>query len=311
MIFSGHPPLYWLPMPPIAPLPVEFDDPPRRAPEGASEGYNVPERIARTLEQAGIDAPCGLYNEALELARSGHLGAAAGRLQMLLGLDPEDGDALLLMAKVLSAQERPAEALTRLDQAVVAGALPPAGLREYLENAIRAERAREEEQRARLMAREQGEIRALRSETRQLRSDTVRLETEVGDALSREQLWKLATLGTALFATGVVLALAYLPASGVGPATPVASPSVVVAAPLAVEPATTTASRSAPPQAPAASGRAAAAGTVHVVQSGDTLYKISKQHYGDASRWEQIQAANAHVLKEGHGLSLGMELKIP
>lgn len=308
-------------MPTSALLPVDFDDPPRRAPEGVSEGLNIPERIARTLEQAGIDAPCGLYNEALELARNGHLGASAGRLQMLLGLDPEDGDALLLMAKVLAAQGKPTEALNRLDQAVVAGVLPPAGLREFLDNAIRAERAREEEQRARVMAREQGEIRALRTETRQLRSDNVRLENEVGDVQSREQLWKLATLGTALFATGVVLALAYLPASGVGPATPVASPSVTVAETAPVNVSAKVSKPSAKLDKPAKSNVSAGAreaavgvsagGVVHTVQSGDTLYKIAKQYYGDSTRWEAIRDANTHVLKDGVGLSLGMELTIP
>lgn len=295
-------------MPTSAPLPVDFDDPPRRAPAAASDGINIPERIARTLEQAGIDAPCGLYNEALELARSGHLGASAGRLQMLLGLDPEDGDALLLFAKVLAAQGRPAEALTRLDLAVGAGVLPPAGLRDFLENAIRAERAREEEQRARLMAREQGEIRALRTETRHLRSDNVRLESEVVDVQSREQLWKLATLGTALFATGVVLALAFLPASGVGPTTPVASPSEAVAAAGATVP--TAGAPRVFQDRPAIVVEHGGAST-HTVQSGDTLYKLAKRYYGDSSRWEDIRNANLDTLKDGIGLSVGMELRIP
>lgn len=183
---------------------VQFDDPPRGTP---SDAQPATERIAATLKSAGIDAPNSLYDEALAYARDGHLGQAQARLQMLLCLDPDDADALLLMAKVHAAQGRPSEALGRLDAATAAGGLPPAGFRDHLEAAIRAERAREEEHRARIAAREQGEIKSLRNETRTLRSEQVRLETEVTESRLRERNWKYAALGTSVLATLVILLL--------------------------------------------------------------------------------------------------------
>ncbi|HND30405.1 MAG TPA: tetratricopeptide repeat protein, partial [Myxococcota bacterium] len=188
--------------------PLDFDDVPRGSAE--ADG-SAPQRIASTLRAAGIDAPSSLYNEALALARDGHLGQAVSRLQMLLCLDPDDADALLLLARVHAAQGRAADALARLDAAVAAGAVAPGGFRDLLEEEIRAERNREEEHRARVSAREQGEIRGLRQETRQLRSDNVRLEGEIQDILTRERNWKISTVAVALFATGVVLALMILP----------------------------------------------------------------------------------------------------
>jgi LysM repeat protein len=183
---------------------ILFDDPPRGTP---ASGEAATERIAATLRDAGIDAPNSLYDEALVYARDGHLGQAHARLQMLLCLDPDDADALLLLAKVHAAQGRPSEALARLDASVAAGAFPAAGFREQLEGAIRAERAREEEHRARIAAREQGEIRTLRHETRTLRSDNVRLETEITETRVRERNWKYAALGTSIAATLVIAVL--------------------------------------------------------------------------------------------------------
>lgn len=216
--------------PRIAPLsealsfnPLEFEDLPRG---NASADGSAPQRIASTLRAAGIDAPSSLYNEAVALARDGHLGQAVSRLQMLLCLDPDDADALLLLARVHAAQGRASDALARVDAAVAAGAICPPGFRDHLEAAIRADRSREEEHRSKVAAREQGEIRGLRAEARQLRTDNIRLEGEAQESLNRERTWKLATVVVALFSTGVVLALMLLP-----PASPPAEP--VAAAPAA------------------------------------------------------------------------------
>jgi LysM repeat protein len=135
---------------------------------------------------------------------------------MLLCLDPEDADALLLMARVHAAQGRAQDALARLDAAVAAGVVAPHGFRDHLENQIQAERLREEEHRHRVMAREQGEIKGLRAETRQLRADNVRLEADVQETLKRERTWKLATIGIAMFSTAVVLAMMILPDADAG-----------------------------------------------------------------------------------------------
>lgn len=294
---------------------VVFDDPPRGAPVGEQPAT---ERIAATLRNAGIDAPNSLYDEALAFARDGHLGQAHARLQMLVCLDPDDADALLLMAKVHAAQGRPSEALARMDAATAAGGLAPAGFREQLEGAIRAERAREEEHRARIAAREQGEIRSLRNETRALRSETVRLETELGQSSERERHWKYAAFGVSIVGVLVIVLLAAL--SGGGEADPVPStaavtpgdllPSEVSAAVPAA--AATGPAAAAPVIAPAVAKAPKATGPqVHVVGKGDTLYKLAARYYGDSSRWKDIAAANKKVLGKSIDLSLGMELTIP
>ena len=189
---------------------MEFDDPPRI---GEEVDGSAPQRIAITLREAGLDAPASLYNEALTLARDGHLGHSASRLQMLLCMDPEDADALLLLARVHAAQGRPEEALKRLDAAISSGAVAPPGFRDLLESAIQSRNNQDEELRNRVAARDQGELRGLRAEAKQLRTETIRLEQDVQEALRRERTWKMATVGVALFATGVVLALMVLPPS--------------------------------------------------------------------------------------------------
>ncbi len=293
---------------------IQFDDAPRAGivPE---DGTAV---IGRVLKEAGVDVPCTLYNEAIDYARQGHLGQAMSRLQMLLCLDPDDADAHLLLAKVHAAQSKPTEALARLEAATAGGAVPPAGFREYLEAAIRAERSRDEEQRTRVAAREMAEVRALRTEARQLRTDNVRLETEVADAFHRERLWKYATIGASVFGSLVILVLAFttpsstnadlLPTAVTTPVAPtivdVQAPTPVMAAAPAAEPV------AAPIAAPVAAARPAGPKD-HVVASGDTLYKIAKRYYGDSTKWERIQSANAGKIKNGKDLTLGTTLTIP
>lgn len=297
-------------------LAVDFDDPPRGVQiqlPGLTPAESATQRIATTLKNAGIDAPCSLYNEALALARDGHLGQAMQRLQMLLCLDPDDAEALLLSAKVQAAQGRPAEALARLDQAVAAGALPPAGFRDYLEAAIRAERAREEERRARVTSREQGELKALRNEARQLRTENVRLETEVGAVVARERAWKW----TALIASTLgILAVGLALASGARDGAE--APAAVAAAPVPAEvetapavPAPVPAGVETAPAVPAGEATPAPERRTHVVRSGDTLYKLAARYYGDASKWESIRDANRATLGNGIALQLGQELVIP
>jgi len=50
---------------------------------------------------------------------------------------------------------------------------------------------------------------------------------------------------------------------------------------------------------------------VHLVQPGETLEQIARQHLNDPERWRSIQQANATLLGEGRPLSPGMELVIP
>ncbi len=314
---------------------VEFDEPLRLHPKGHAPD-DATSFIAQTLRTAGIDVPCSLYNEALRLARDGHLGQAHQRLQMLLCLDPDDADALMLTAKVSAAQGRPAEALGKLDAAVAAGMIAPAGFREFLESALRADQARDEDAKAKNATREKNEIGALRNEARHLRSEAVRLEGEAADAHERERLWKIAAITASAIGSVVILVL-LLTGSGPGeslsaseagitivtPATEAVAattPAVVEApvVPTAVVP--TAAPLAATTPAPVVAAPVVAAPVIdvdeasvrtHVVGSGDTLYKIAKQYYGDAEQWEKIRDANQKLLKGKIDLKLGTKLKIP
>ncbi len=302
-----------------------FDEPARPGP-GPVDG-NAPGRIGQACAQAGIDVPSTLYNEALELAREGHLGPALQRLQMLVCLDPDDGEALLLLSRVHAAQGRWTDALARLDAASAAGAVPPAGLRDAFESAIRAERSRDEEHRARVAAREQGEMRALRNEARTLRSETIRLETEVNETRERERSWKLAALAAGVFGTVVIGLLALLGGGDPAPVVVTAEmrppvvegglPDVVVDAPtvaVASEPPAAVPVKVGVPDevvAPADAIVVPAGPTTHVVKKNETLYKLAARYYGNKSEWKRIAEANPQTGPDGTRLALGMELVIP
>jgi len=49
----------------------------------------------------------------------------------------------------------------------------------------------------------------------------------------------------------------------------------------------------------------------YLVESGDTLYSISKKHYGTPSHWELIYQANKDQMKRPGDLKAGMRLVIP
>lgn len=49
----------------------------------------------------------------------------------------------------------------------------------------------------------------------------------------------------------------------------------------------------------------------HTVKSGETLSKIAKQYYGDASKYQKIFAANSDILKNPDLIHPNQELIIP
>lgn len=49
----------------------------------------------------------------------------------------------------------------------------------------------------------------------------------------------------------------------------------------------------------------------HTVQSGETLGKIAKQYYGDASKYQKIFSANSDILKNPDMIHPNQELIIP
>ena len=50
---------------------------------------------------------------------------------------------------------------------------------------------------------------------------------------------------------------------------------------------------------------------IYVVQKGDTLSKIAKDHYGISSKYHAIFEANKDILKDPDHIFPGQELKLP
>ena len=52
-------------------------------------------------------------------------------------------------------------------------------------------------------------------------------------------------------------------------------------------------------------------GQTYTVKAGDSLSKIAKQFYGDASKWKKIHAANADKIPNPDLIHPGLQLTIP
>jgi nucleoid-associated protein YgaU len=52
-------------------------------------------------------------------------------------------------------------------------------------------------------------------------------------------------------------------------------------------------------------------GRSYTVKSGDTLSKIAKDIYGDASQWKKIQEANADLIRDPDKIQAGWTLNLP
>lgn len=67
-----------------------------------------------------------------------------------------------------------------------------------------------------------------------------------------------------------------------------------------------------PPNTPAPGyGGATGAGKIHVVQRGDTLYKLARQYYNDQSQWRRIYEANRSQIPDPNVLKAGQKVIIP
>ncbi len=181
---------------------LSFED---EAPRGSGE-TGATTKIARALDACGIDAPTSLYDEALALAQEGRLAPAAERLRMLLCLDPNDGEAAMLLGKVLAAREQWQESLSWLDAAAANGAFLPPGLRDSVEEGLRRHVQDAEEYRARVASRERGEIRNLRAEAKRLRTEVISLEAENETLRGRVRTWAGITAVVAGSASALMLA---------------------------------------------------------------------------------------------------------
>jgi len=182
---------------------LSFQDSPSRC--SLSEQSIVPGGVPRAIrsasEGAGLDPIAELYNEALRFATEGHLKPARERLLMLLAMCPEDGEAGMLLTKVLIGGQRWQEALATIDATEQAGHDVPEGVRLMVEEHLRADTAADEEERQARLAREQGEIKALRQEARRLRSENAQLLGRSHDLERSTRNWAWSTAGVASMAT--------------------------------------------------------------------------------------------------------------
>jgi nucleoid-associated protein YgaU len=63
---------------------------------------------------------------------------------------------------------------------------------------------------------------------------------------------------------------------------------------------------------PTTEATSATGGRTHVVQRGDTLFKLARQYYnGDASQWKRIWEANRAQIPNKDQLRVGQQLVIP
>lgn len=153
----------------------------------------VPRALRQAAESTGLDVVAELYNESLRYATEGHFRHARERLSVLLAIAPEDGEARLLLAKVLVAGQRWKEALAALDEAVACGIDIPGHLRGAVEEHLRAEQAAESEHTVARAAREQGEIKALRQEARRLRSENAQMVGRTRELEKELRKWAWTT----------------------------------------------------------------------------------------------------------------------
>ncbi len=273
--------------------------------------------IARTLEDQGVDAPSALFDEALILARDGHLGRSRDRLRMLLCLEPDDARAHLLLAKVFAAQKKWAEALGEVDTAAACGLKVSKNLRGLLDQARTAELNRAEERNEQVKARQDGELKALREEARRLRTENTRLGRWARAEQRKAWIWTgVATLMTVLagaaFLWGGSSDTIETPLVTAAPSEPTA-PAIASNTPLHEVTTPVQSDTAAPPSVLVAPEPVASIPLfqTYLVKSGDTLGKVARRFYGASGRWPELLAANEAVLHGSEALQIGMELRIP
>jgi len=298
--------------------PIPFDEVPR----GTGTPHGV-KGIASVLDSHGVDASSDLYDEAVVLARQGHLGRSRDRLRMLLCLDPHDAAAHLLLAKVFGSQQRWSDAIKELDAAQSCGMRVDPTLRGRLEAArddSRDDAARNE----RITARTAGEVNALREEARRLRAENTRLERIAKEETDKARLWMSATTAAAIIGLiGLTMTLVF---GGQDTPAPTIELSPEILAPVAVAPqveapevvapevvvpdSALPAPGAAPVVTPPAPTAPPSQASTYTVRSGDSLAGISGKVYGTEARWKELQDANPS-LNGGIALQPGMKLVVP
>jgi LysM repeat protein len=284
--------------------------------------------ISDLLKNQGFDANSRLYDEALLLAREGHLGRARDRLRMLLCIDPDDAEAHLLLAKVFGAQKLWQQGIAELDTAAACGVKTPLGLKEAFEATRDANLS--DNRAEQVAARVGAEVRALREEARRLRVDKTRLERASRESNRKARGWSLtAVLSTAL-AVGLLLAILTggmrgeantlddatadvfleIPEATVHTSTltPVVETTTLEDTPLAVADMPETAADF---EVVSTTANPTSEATTYVVVPGDNLSAIAQKVYGKSSVWRALLEANSDVLGGNDSLQVGMTLHVP
>ena len=233
---------------------LQFDQPSRQSHSDQPVPLGgVPRALREAAEMSGLDPVAELYNEALRYAAEGHLRLARERLQVLLCMKPDDGESRLMLAKIHVAGQRWQDAIAALDEAASCGQPVPLQLRRAVEDHLAAEAAAADEEREALRAREQGEIKALRTEARRLRSENAQLVGRLADLEKETKRWAWTTAGAALLAA-LFIGINVVVGSGSGTEATVveATEPAVVSAPATVsDDAPTVVTEEAPAAAPA------------------------------------------------------------
>ena len=215
-------------MAPNAEASVRFDSASRQAHSDQPIPIGgVPRALREAAEMSGLDPLPQLYNEALRYATEGHLRLARERLQMLLCMAPDDGEARLLLAKVHVAGQRWQDALSALDEAESCGSRVPMELRETVETELQNSNAGTDEERATLLARERGEIKALRAEARRLRSENASLAATQFQSEREIRKWAWATAGVSTLTILFILTTMLFGGGSSSPTVSVEAPAVV------------------------------------------------------------------------------------
>lgn len=179
---------------------VDFDVADARTSTSAQGDGTVLRSLRDAAQSSGLDVTAELYNEALELAHEGHYKSAQHRLHVLLGLAPSDGDAHLLLAKVLVAGQQWRRALAALDEAQACGAPVTDDLREAVMRHLHADDDAAEAQRRARKARSGTEVDKLRGEARRLRSDNAHLTGRIRHLEREVSKWAWVATGTSVVA---------------------------------------------------------------------------------------------------------------
>lgn len=186
---------------------IRFDNASRTAENVSSIPVGgVPRAIREAAESTGLELLPLLYNDALQHATENNFKLAWERLQMLLCMAPDDGEARLLLARVYAAGQRWRDALAALDDATKCGHRVPADLRDMVEKQVSMLHADSDETRSSVAARERGEIKALRAEARRLRSEAATMGATVYQLERETKKWAWTTAGVSTLAIGFILA---------------------------------------------------------------------------------------------------------